>query len=401
MRWYYVFTKGVREQLRDYWILIMIVVMTPLFIGIYFLMSDPGEVSYDVLLVNRDQGTEFEGVEMNLGDSLIANLQNMAGKEDFAKLVYTRGRDRESAMEQLKKGKADVLVVIPEDFSSSMKAHAGQVIFGTGVEDRSDTPPATAVLELVGDITSLEYIVGAIWTEELTNALVLEAAGIRLPVTWTETTLGHSGDRSEFEIYVPGLLILSIIMIIFSASAAIVREPETRTLERLKISRLTSAEFLGGISVVQIFIAFVSLVFALLAAMALGYTLIPNTLGILFLIAFLTSLSMISFSLIVAAMCRSIKEVAIIGTFPLFLLMFFTGAAFPVSGGKLFSVGNFDVMLNHILSPTWAVDALNKVLVVGLEARDTLPEMAAIVVLTILYFIVGTWLFKRRHMRAR
>ena len=190
-------------------------------------------------------------------------------------------------------------------------------------------------------------------------------------------------------------------MIIFSASAAIVREPETRTLERLKISRLTSLEFLGGISLVQIFIAFVSLVFALLAALALGYTLIPGTLGILFLIAFLTSLSMISFSLIVAAMCRSIKDVAIIGTFPLFLLMFFTGAAFPVSGGRLFSVGDFDVMMNHILSPTWAVSALNKVLVIGLGGRDTIPEMLLIVVLTVFYFILGTWLFRLRHMKAR
>jgi ABC-2 type transport system permease protein len=389
MRWYYVFIKGVREQWRDYWILIMIVVMAPLFIGIYFLMSDPGEVSYKVILVNRDKGVIHAGVQINLGDTLINTLQTVAHKE-IANLVYSMGSDRESAIDKLKKGKANVLMVIPEDFSGSIMTQADQAL----------SPPAPAVMELVGNVTSLQYIVGALWTEEMANDLILDAAGIRLPVTWTETTLGHSGDRSEFELYVPGLLILSIIMIIFSASAAIVREPETRTLERLKISRLTSMEFLGGTSLVQMIIAFVSLVFALLAALAMGYTLIPGTLGILFLIAFLTSLSMISFSLIVAAMCRSIKEVAIIGTFPLFLLMFFTGAAFPVSGGRLFSVGEFDVMLNHILSPTWAVDALNKVLIVGLEARDIFPEMAAILVLSILYFFLGTWLFKLRHMRA-
>jgi len=239
-----------------------------------------------------------------------------------------------------------------------------------------------------------------VWTEELVNGIVLDAAGIVLPVTWKETTLGHSGDRTEFELYVPGLLILAIIMIIFSASAAIVREPETRTLERLKISRLTAVEFLGGISLVQILIALLSLVFALGAAVAMGYTLLPGTLGFLLLIGLLTALSMISFSLIVAAMCRSIKEVAIIGTFPLFLLMFFTGAAFPISGGRLFTIGEFDVMANHILSPTWAVQALNKVLIVGLEPKDTVPEMITILGLTILYFILGTWAFRRRHMRA-
>jgi hypothetical protein len=152
---------------------------------------------------------------------------------------------------------------------------------------------------------------------------------------------------------------------------------------------------------VQIIIAFLSLVFALLTALGLGYTLIPGSLVFILLIAFLTALSMISFSLIVAAICRSIKEVAIIGTFPLFLLMFFTGAAFPISGGRLFSVGGIDFMLNHILSPTWAIDALNKVLVSGLKIRDAIPEMVAILVLTMLYGFLGIWAFKKRHMSAR
>ena len=95
MRWYYIFTKGVREQLRDYWILVMIVVMTPLFIGIYFLMSDPGTVRYDVLLVNQDQGVEYAGAEINLGDTLVSSLQSMA-LEDFASLVYSKEQNREN-----------------------------------------------------------------------------------------------------------------------------------------------------------------------------------------------------------------------------------------------------------------------------------------------------------------
>jgi ABC-2 type transport system permease protein len=190
-------------------------------------------------------------------------------------------------------------------------------------------------------------------------------------------------------------------MIIFSASAAIVREPEIRTLERLKISRLTALEFLGGISLVQILLAILSMVLALLTAVALGYTVLPGTLGFILLISMLTALSMVSFSLLVAAMCRSVKEVAIIGTFPLFLLMFFTGAAFPISGGELFNIGEYTVKLNDILSPKFAVEALNKVLIRGLEVKDTLPDMITIVLLTLFYFVTGTWAFRRRHMRAR
>jgi hypothetical protein len=96
-----------------------------------------------------------------------------------------------------------------------------------------------------------------------------------------------------------------------------------------------------------------------------------------------------------------VKEVAIIGTFPLFLLMFFTGAAFPISGGELFNIGEYTVKLNDILSPKFAVEALNKVLIRGLEVKDTLPDMITIVLLTLFYFVTGTWAFRRRHMRAR
>jgi len=389
MRWYYIFTKGIREQLRDYWILIMILVMAPLFIAIYFLMSNPSMVSFDVILVNQDRGTVINGEKLNQGERLVDVLMEKEKEGEVPGLNYMRAEKREAAVALLRKGDADVVVVIPGGFTQVLKPHVDSLLY----------PEAPELMELVGNITSMEYIVGAVWTEEVINEFVREACGQSSPVSWEETALGYSAERTEFELYIPGLLILSIIMIIFSASAAIVREAEKRTLERLKISRLSAVEFLGGISLVQIIIAFFSLVFALLTAIALGYTLIPGTLGFILLISFLTSISMISFSLIVAAMCRSIKDVAIIGTFPLFLLMFFTGAAFPISGGRLFSIGGFDFMLNHLLSPTWAIQALNKVLVTGLGVRECFPEMAAILMLAILYGIFGTWAFKRRHMR--
>lgn len=388
MRCMDVFVKGVKEQVREFWILIMIVVMAPLFIAIYFLMAETEDSEYHVILVNLDRGTNHQGEAYKLGDSLVNHAQHLSDLPALAMLKFSTDSSRERAIEKLRNKQADVLVVLPEDLS---------LLVLESPENSGDP----ARLELVGDVTRMEYIVGALWSEELINQYIRQAADIRMPVVWTETTLGFSGRRTAFELYVPGLLILSIIMIIFSASAAIVREAEIRTLERLKISRLTALEFLAGISLVQILLAILSMVFALLTAIALGYTVLPGTLCFILLISLLTAFSMVSFSLLVAAMCRSVKEVAIIGTFPLFLLMFFTGAAFPISGGELFTIGEYTVKLNDMLSPTHAVEAMNKVLIRGLEVKDTLPEMAAIVVLSLLYFATGTWAFRRRHMRAQ
>jgi ABC-2 type transport system permease protein len=384
MRWYAVFVKSIREQIREYWILVLTILMAPLFIAIYFLMAETEDPEYDVILVNLDRESHLRGASLCLGDSLVSYAHILSGLEDM--FTISTLDSRQAAVEQLRNRKADVVVVLPPDLSAS-------------VASSGDPLHKPAEIELVGDVTHMEYIVGAIWSEELINRYVLEVAEIHLPVSWKESALGFSGARSYFELYLPGLLILSIIMIIFSASSAMVRESEARTLERIRISKLTTLELLGGISLVQILVALLSMLLAVLTALALGYTLIPGTLGFLLFISILTALSMISFSLLVAAMCRSVKEVAIIGTFPLFLLMFFTGAAFPVSGGRLFQIGSYQVMLNDLLSPKFAVEALNKVLIRGMDVRDTLPEIIALLALTLLYFFLGTWAFRRRHMR--
>ena len=388
MRCYDVFIKGIKEQLREYWILVLTVLMAPLFIAIYFLMAETEDPVYDVILVNLDRPTEYSSRNFHLGDSIVTYARMLSLEPAYGMIKIYSMESREEAVESLRTRKADVVLVQTENLSASVAAYP-------------DSSGLTSGIELIGDVTQMEYIVGAVWSEELINSYIKELAGIRMPVSWYETTLGFSGKRTYFELYVPGLLILSIIMIIFSASAAIVREPESRTLERLRISRLSALEFLTGISLVQLIVAILSLLLALLTAMALGYTLIPGTFWFILLITVLTAFSMISFSLLVAAMCRSVKEVAIIGTFPLFLLMFFTGAAFPVSGGQLFAIGDYQVMLNDLLAPKFAIEALNKVLIRGLEVKDTIPEMIALVVLTLFYFATGTWAFVRRHMRAR
>lgn len=386
MKWYHVFIKSLKEQIRDYWILLIVVLLAPFFIFVYYLMIESENPHYDVILINQDKGIFLPAINMNLGDSLVTYLKQEASAYEELILEFHIEDNRDEAIFRLKDGKADVVLVIPENFTESL-LHDPQKV----------TKPAT--FELIGNITDMHYIIGAVWTEELFNKFLIKSSGFEMPVRWVETQLGYSGERTIFELYVPGMLILAIIMMMFSASAAIVREPEIQTLKRLKLSNLTALEFLTGVSLLQIIIAAFSVVLALLTAMALGYKIIPGTLWYLILISFLTSLSIIAFSLIFAAVCRSIKDVAIIGTFPMLLFMFFTGAAFPMGGHPLFSIGDFEFKLNGILSATHSVTALNKVLVLGHSPAKTLPDIIALTILTILYFIIGVWAFNRRHMR--
>ena len=386
MKWYSVFIKSLKEQVRDYWILLIVILLAPFFIFVYFLMLESENPQYDIILVNKDKGISFAQHQVNLGDSLVTYLGKVSQKYDELVLRFHQEYNRDQAIIRLNDGKGDAALIIPENFTISL--FADQI--------KGSDPSA---FELIGNVTDMQYIIGAVLTEELFNSFLVETTGFKMPVKFIETKLGYSGERSVFELYVPGMLVLAIIMMMFSASAAIVREPEIQTLKRLKLSHLSALEFLTGISLVQIIVAAISLLLALFTAIELGYKIIPGTLWFLILIAFLTSLSIISFSLLFAAFCRSIKDVAIIATFPMLIFMFFTGAAMPMKGGTLFTIGNFEFTMAGILSPTHSINALNKVLLLGLPPANTIPDITSLVILTIVYFVLGVWAFNRRHMR--
>ena len=67
MRWYTIFIKGLKEQVREYWILVLTVVMAPIFIAVYYLMAETEDPVYEVILINLDQGADRSNGPVNLG----------------------------------------------------------------------------------------------------------------------------------------------------------------------------------------------------------------------------------------------------------------------------------------------------------------------------------------------
>ncbi len=141
-----------------------------------------------------------------------------------------------------------------------------------------------------------------------------------------------------------------------------------------------------------------SVLLTLLTAIILGFN-YTGSLTIMIVIACLTSLSIISFSLIISAITKSANEVLIVGNFPMFLFMFFTGAAFPLKSDALFTIAGYSINIQGLMTPTHAISALNKTLIMDMNFTSIMPEIISIVVLTIFYFIIGAMIFKRRHLK--
>ena len=382
-----VINKCTREQIRNFWILILTVSMAPFFVFIYYLIIESTKPHYDLLILNRDNGIQTMGATINYGDLLLQSAEEFENDTSKIPLSITKSDNKHTALKRLRTLKADALIIIPENFS--------EVIHNPDMAN--DT--INTEIEFIGDLTNINYMVSAIWANEILNQYMQELTQENEPIKIKETSLGFSGSINDFDLVVPGILILSIIMLMFSATVAIVTEVEQKTIIRLKLSKITAFEFLSGVSIVQIVVGLVSVLLTGIIAHWLGFD-FRGSFWSLLLIAVLTSVSIIAFSLILAAITKTVSEVLIVGNFPLFLFMFFTGAAFPLEAKELFTIAGYSVTLPGLMSPSHAIIALRKILILDMGLKDVVPEIIAVVMLTIIYFLIGIWAFKARHMKV-
>jgi ABC-2 type transport system permease protein len=381
-----VIIKSLKEQIRSYWVLLLSLIMGPFFIFVYYLIVESSKQQYDILIVNCDKGISENGQQTNLGRSLTSFFATFQSDAISAPFITSEITDRNRGIEDLKKKNADAMIIIPASFSKVLKERQG-----------NDSATASEI-EFFGDITDANYLISAVWANEVLNEYAYLVTNSKRIIAVKETAVGISGSKSVFDMIVPGLLIVSLIMLMFTASIAFVSEVENKTIIRLKLSGISALEFLGGIGIVQILVGVVSVVLTLLTAILLGFH-YEGSLIIMLVIAGLTSLSIIAFSLIIAAVTKSANEVLIVGNFPMFLFMFFTGAAFPLKSEALFTLAGYPVSIQGLMTPVHAISALNKTLVMNMNVWSIMPELIAIIMLTVLYFFIGALIFWRRHLK--
>ncbi len=379
-----IFTKSVREQLRNIWILILTVSMAPFFVFVYFLINEASQPHYRALIVNLDQGVEMQGEDLNLGNTIPPYFQKYIDGVENLPLSVSSSKTREAGVKKIENSKADLLLVIPDNFTRILLTET----------------PAVPEIEIVGNLTSTGYLISAVWLGEMFNDFMAQQIKQERLYHLKETALGLSGQIDEFELWMPGMLILSIIMLMFSATIAIIVEVDQGTILRLKLSGMKAWQFLVGVGSSQVLVGIIAIFLTLGAATSLGFEM-RGAFSLFLLITIMTSISMIAFSLILAAVTRSVTDVLVVGNFPLFLFMFFSGAAFPISPQAWFYFGDYGVSWQTLMSAAPAISALQKISIMGVGLSDVGGELLALTIMTAIYFVIGLWGFKRRHLRTK
>ncbi|MBU1186058.1 MAG: ABC transporter permease [Acidobacteria bacterium] len=373
------------ENLRDWKILILTLSFAPLFVFLmHFYFGESVQV-YRVIVINQDRGVTADGAAVKTGEKLINILKEARYPEGGSIFLIEEMEEIENAKSLLKDKTADLAVVIPSDYSETIDS------FIRG-EERNP-----AVIQTFGDPSNAKYLMSAVWNDTLAYLHILDETGQRLPVELSPQMLSGSTSLNEFDLYVPGLLGLALIMLMFTAAASVIKEKDKGTIMRLRISRMTTAEWIMAVSGIQVLIGVGAVFLTYLSAFVLGYR-GSGSLTAILVVTILSCLSVIGISLIVAAFLRTIFDLMTIGCFPFFILLFFSGSMFPLPQLRLFSFAGRSVNVTDILPTTHAINALGKILNYGVGLENVLYELIAMLLLTIITYVIGIRLIRIRHM---
>jgi ABC-2 type transport system permease protein len=371
--------KTFLENLREWKILSLTLAFAPAFVFLMYAYFHAAPSSYTMLVRGGDAGA---------AGGLVAAWKGAKHADGSPVFRVIEVSDAADAERRVLNRDADLLVVIPAGFSAALDAiHAGRAAAPPTITHRgSASNPRSTMAMGFADYIAFQF--------------AYEATGARPPIDVNAVMIGGTQKVTEFDLYVPALLVLALIMVMFTAAAALVKEVDKGTMPRLILSRLRLAELLAAVSINQVLVGVVALLLTYAAALSVGYH-PQGSLAAVIVVGAVSTLSVIAFGLLTAAFLTTIFELLTVGCFPFFVLMFFSDCMVPLPKIPIVSVAGFTFNATDVLPTSLTVRAFNRILNQGAGLSDVRVELAVILLLTAVYFAAGAWLYRRRHMRVR
>jgi ABC-2 type transport system permease protein len=383
--------KTLLELWREPMLWLLLLIFPLAFIGLYdiaFSQTSEGLETYlRVLIANEDTGvTMADGTRWQAGGTLIEALREaeFEGQPIFGVAIVT---DRRTAEITLGERKASLLLSIPPDFSQSL------LDISLGV-DRASPP----VVSLVGDPALSDYAFAQSFLDDMIRQFARQAAGWDETVTWTYDFLPGTGTMSDFDFGVPGIIGFGTMFIVITTAMTMVRENVNRTLQRLRLTRARASDLLVGVTVAQMVVALVQIPLTFGAALLFGFQ-NNGSLLLAMAVGLLLSLSSVGLGLLTACFARNDGEAANLGGVIMVVMVLMSGAIYPMPDAPIATIASHTIQLYDILPPKHASEAMRQVLVLGDGAGAIAYELAAMVVLSMLFLAVGVFLYQRLQMR--
>jgi ABC-2 type transport system permease protein len=329
---------ALRERITLFWFLVFPLFLLALLAAIFGNVGQTTSLTFDIAVVNLDQGRAGRG---DFGTLVAGTFRELgqpgaSGKEPLFKLHEPGSGDVDAAsylaseIEALKVGKRDAVVEIPAGFSDALLAAAQGSTGGEGAE-----APARVIVHTSGGRTSsgmaldiIEEVLAGVDKQILTQLGLFDATrGVlvgRQEVGSEDRTLGY------VDFLIPGVVIMGFFVAgLFSVPGTILFGRESRVLRAYWVTPLDVPRFLAGFSLGHLGLC--ALQFAcvwLLGRFAFGaHVNLFQPLPMLYLV--LSMVTFLALGFLVAALARTANAGMAIANIVNMPMMFLGGLFYP------------------------------------------------------------------------
>lgn len=413
MKFISIAVKDFKELVRDKRGLFFILLFPIFFMMIFgFAFGGMGQENtpHNIAIVNYDEGaTILTGENFNFGNNLTNQIKELTYTNSDVKLFNVTETSESEADSLLKQRTVDAELIIPSNFSASM---VSQIANSTGLAANINNTISSPIIrgdEGYSNFFASESALSTVMTEYqsgIVNGYKNQIAGTpgAEPVKYVNITVqGISGTQSftQFDFLAPGMMVFAILLLATTIAAILTREVESGTLERLKMSKMRSFDLLFGGLIPWSLVAGAQVVILLIVAVLLGLHWQGgiNSVILATIIGIIGGVASIALAMIIASFAKNDRQAANLGTLIVVPISFLVGAFFPLPQVFITVLGH-SFQIYELIPWTHTLNALRGVLLYGEELNAVAFQIELSIILTVILFIIGVFLYSRTRLRA-
>jgi ABC-2 type transport system permease protein len=344
-----------------------------------------------------------------LGQMLHARL------EDSDALVLQH-MTQDTALESLKEGKVDGVLMIPSGF--------GKMAEGVLTGGQSSGNPMWQI-KLIADTASIKagslyrllrvvvsHLMSAVEIGEMSADSLGDPAEFppALKLAWEEWGKNHSdnlvrveqtevqnsgswfGDN-PYNQASPGIMVQFAIMGLVTSAQILVRERESRTLQRQMTTSLKPWQILIGHMLGMFIVVFLQSAMLMIFGQLILDVNYGRDLASVLLVAMSLGLWVSSVGLLIGLLAKGNDQVILFSMVAMFFFSALGGAWFPIeTAGKVF------VTIGKMLPSTWAMAGFQNILIRGQGLSSVWHPAGILLAFTLGFFIISVWRFRKMEV---
>jgi ABC-2 type transport system permease protein len=284
--------------------------------------------------------------------------------------------------EDLKKNKADIVMVIPEHFERNLKTESSGKI--QLVVNAINAASAGLIYAYTSSII-MDYDVHLIteWSNLPSN--------IQTSTISTTQSFWFNPELNYKNYMVPGILCLLVTLIgMFLTGMNIVREKELGTIEQINITPIKKYQFIIGKLLPFWIIAQFELAFGLTIGKLLFDIPMLGNLGVVFLFSSIYLMVVLGAGLVISTINNTQQQSMFVSFFFMMVFIMMSGLFTPVESMPVWAQ-----KINIINPVAYFIQVMRMVLMKGSGLRDILPQLRAISIYALLMLSFAVWRYRK------